>query len=63
LRAEKERLERELKELRDENRVLKRNLAALVFKDDPINLDLKPEDGIAEPSLIELVAALRRSGK
>jgi hypothetical protein len=62
-RAQYEQLQKEFKELRDENRVLKRHLAALVFKDEPKNLDLRPEDGIAEPSLIELVAELRRSGK
>ena len=63
LRADKERLEREVKELREENRMLKRDLAALAFKDDPINMDLKPEDGVARPSLVELVAKLAKNGK
>jgi hypothetical protein len=62
LRAEKDRLERELKELREENRMLKRSLAAMVFKDDPVNLDLKPEDGVAQPTLLEIVEELGKAG-
>lgn len=63
LRSQNERLERELKALRAENRKLRNSLAAIVFKDDPINLDLAPEDGVGEPSLIDLIAEIERAGK
>ena len=63
LLTQHEQLQRELKALREENRRLKKSLATLLFKDDSANLDLTPEDGMAEPSLTELVAELARAGK
>jgi hypothetical protein len=57
------RVERELKMLREENRQLKRTLGALICKDDPVNMDLVPEDGTASPTLAELIRDLERSGK
>jgi hypothetical protein len=62
LRAEKERLERELKQLREENRSLKWSLGALICKDDPKEMDLMPDDGISEPSLVQLMKELERAG-
>jgi hypothetical protein len=62
LRAQNERLERELKKLREENRQLKKSLGVLMCKDDPVNMDLTPDDGRFEPPLSELIAALERTG-
>jgi hypothetical protein len=63
LRAQNEKLQRELNELRQENRQLKKSLGALMFKDDPVNMDLRPDDGVFEPSLTKLIAELEHSGK
>ncbi|MBI3822102.1 MAG: hypothetical protein HY289_05405 [Planctomycetes bacterium] len=63
LRAQNQRLERELDELRKENRQLKRSLGALICKDDPINMNLVPEDGVSEPSLDQLIKKIERAGK
>lgn len=63
MRAQIQQMERQLKELRDENRQLKKSLGALICKDDPVQMDLTPEDGVAEPSLIDLVGELKRTGK
>lgn len=57
------RLEREVKELRDENRWLKKNLGDLLCKDEPRDMDLSPEDGVTSPSLAQIVKELERSGK
>jgi ribosomal protein L34E len=62
LRTINRRLERELEELRKENRQLKRSLGALLCKDEPRNMDLKPEDGVFEPPLAELIAEIERAG-
>jgi hypothetical protein len=57
------RLRAELHELKRENTALKKSLGALLCKDLPVNMDLTPEDGVAEPSLMDLIAELRRTGK
>jgi hypothetical protein len=57
------RLRAELQDLKRENKTLKKGLAALTFKDDPRNMDLTPEDGVTEPSLIDIIAQLGRAGK
>lgn len=59
--AQVEQLRGELKELRKENRQLKKSLGALMCKDLPVNMDLTPEDGVSEPSLLELIDELRKS--
>ena len=59
LRAQNAALERELHEFAKENRQLKKSLGAVLCKDLPVNMDLTPEDGVAEPSLMDLIAELR----
>ena len=63
LDAQNKQLQRELNELREENRCLKRSLSSLMFKDLPVNMDLKPDDGVTEPSLTALIARLEHAGK
>jgi hypothetical protein len=63
LRVQIQQLERELKDLRDENGQLKRSLGALMSKDLPIDLTLTPEDGVSKPSLLEIIAKLERGHK
>ena len=63
LRAHNEQLQKELNELRQENRYLKKSLGAILSKDVPKNMDFTPEDGVAKPSLLSLIAKLERTGK
>jgi transposase-like protein len=60
--AEYKRLQKELKVLREENRQLRKSLCAVIFKDEPRNMDLKPEDGVFDPPLTELIAEIERAG-
>ena len=59
---EVEQLENEVSRLRDENRRLRKSLGALICKDDPMNLDLTPADGVFDPPLTELIAEIERAG-
>jgi hypothetical protein len=63
LHVQIQQLERELKDLRDENRQLKRSLGTLMSKDLPVDLTLTPEDGVFKPSLLEIIAKLERGHK
>ena len=63
LRTQNQRLERELEELRKENRLLRKSLGAIMFKNDPKMMDLLPEHGVFEPSLADLIAELEQGGK
>jgi hypothetical protein len=56
-------LELELDELRKENRELKKSLGALMCKDLPVDLTLTPEDGVAKPSLLDIVTKIQRGRK
>lgn len=58
LLQERERTQRELAQLRSENTMLRKNLAALLFDDVEIDAEKLLAESVSEPSLEELIAEI-----